>query len=305
LKNRIIIIASYLGLGFVIYLFFRKKIENRIIYEIKCAVILCGLFLFITIFLIVLWTTGQIIIINSFTDIVMGYYNAITVIGIILLSVWFLVWVFFLIKGMIFAGSKKIKWIFSSKTVFYISGIILVMFQLLSVFLIYQYFTIDQYVEFEANEGSAYILFDDMYDFQTARFLGFIFLNTAHAVKSVWNEKLIIIPASEKNMEIAFKNARFIYIAAHGYDGQLFFQSLDIVLEPEYFKQFQKDKLDFIYLSACSLGVKNYKKRWLQVFKDQTVVLFERDSAVLEHFLWMYFESTDVIKNIEFSLINE
>ena len=64
------------------------------------------------------------------------------------------------------------------------------------------------------------------------------------------------------------------------------------------FAHYKMSKLEFLYFSACQLGVNYYSEYWQIILSPTKVVLFDRDSAIMEHVIWMLFNSIESVKEL-------
>jgi hypothetical protein len=59
----------------------------------------------------------------------------------------------------------------------------------------------------------------------------------------------------------------------------------------DLFAQTKKEKLQFAYFTACDLGLYDYKEKWTNALKPAKVILYTRESSILENILWILIKS--------------
>ena len=111
------------------------------------------------------------------------------------------------------------------------------------------------------------------------------------------NEKVAILPFTENNLKKALNESKYLFIASHGFDG-LVFSGPEKFYTYMDFAHYKMSKLEFIYFSACQLGVNYYSEYWQRILSPAKVVLFDRDSAIMEHVIWMLFNSIESVKEL-------
>lgn len=120
------------------------------------------------------------------------------------------------------------------------------------------------------------------------------------------NEKIAILPLNKINLKKALNKSKYLFIASHGYNGHIVFDSKSYSytdFHTDFYIDFDKSNLKFVYFSACKLGVGGNKLNWQRIMSPAEIIIFNRNSAVMEHAFWILFNSIDVVKKINKDLI--
>jgi hypothetical protein len=122
------------------------------------------------------------------------------------------------------------------------------------------------------------------------------------------NNSVQVIPLTLVNLSIAMNNGKFIYLASHGLDGNIYLEdnpTMSILpkdfdqLEPVELRELvtRHDDLQFVYSAACYAGLAN--PSWEDFFAPAEVITFDRVSWVEEHVYWLWTQGPEVIRELE------
>jgi hypothetical protein len=110
------------------------------------------------------------------------------------------------------------------------------------------------------------------------------------------NFNISVLPLNKSNIISSFEISEYVVFLSHGEKGKLY--STSPTLEEysyQLFKGFSKDNVKFVYFSACYLGVDEYTNKWKNALKPAKVILYNRESAALEHMVWALFQADTFI----------
>lgn len=112
-------------------------------------------------------------------------------------------------------------------------------------------------------------------------------------------KELAILPLSNNSFVESVKEATYLIVLSHGEEGKVY--STKPLNEYEYslFEGIQKENLKLVYFSACYLGINGYKEKWKQAMMPARTILYDRESAVLEHIIWIVFNAKSSITRVE------
>lgn len=107
--------------------------------------------------------------------------------------------------------------------------------------------------------------------------------------------EISILPITSDNLCSGFENASYLFVMAHGIDGKLYTTNPLTAYSYSMIHEFQKQNLKLVYYSSCYLGVNGNDKNWTEASYPGEVVLYKRESALLEHIIWVAFTAKTII----------
>lgn len=182
-----------------------------------------------------------------------------------------------------------------NKRIFKVANISLASF-LLCLILVIAVFDLISPIEKEQDPEGFTVLYADVYGPASKNLLKAGFTPLALYLKQI-NEKVAILPFNESNLKNALVDSKYLFIASHGYDGYLF-SGPDKAYSYMDFANYKKSNLEFVYFSACGLGVDDYSEQWRRIMSPASIIIYDRDSAIMEHVIWILFKSIDALKEL-------
>jgi len=107
-----------------------------------------------------------------------------------------------------------------------------------------------------------------------------------------------ILPLSENSFIESVRQATYLIVLSHGEDGKMYSTRPLEPYEYSLFGNIKKENLRLVYFSACYLGVKGYGEKWRQAMMPAKTILYDRESAMLEHGIWMVFRAKDEMERV-------
>jgi len=104
-----------------------------------------------------------------------------------------------------------------------------------------------------------------------------------------------VLPLEEENLAASFMAAKYIVVLSHGDDGKVYTTRPLRPYTSGQFATLPKGNLRWIYFSACDLGIDGYDAGWRQAMEPVETILYDRESAVLEHVFWLLFRAKSLI----------
>jgi hypothetical protein len=299
MKQRLLIVLSYLGLGPLFWLMLRKRHDNPVHIHARNSIVLFGILLGIVLLYGISWLIEDIMVIREIPY-KAWYFRGIEKVTWGLVFIWLTVWFLSLLGAVLsendfilpglrgLNSNRRFCWI-SLWSYFATLGLL--------IWIVYLYYMNPEYVSYENQQSAAYVLYDDMYDIDQ-QLIGIPFYWLAREVKAKWGDKLVILPIQDETVKLALNNAIIVVVWTHGSDGKIWLYSSKRWLPPEYFRKYHKPRLKFIYLSACQLAKGKYENLWHEAFGGARVQMFSRLSAEIEHVLWNLFEGPTIVRNL-------
>jgi len=113
----------------------------------------------------------------------------------------------------------------------------------------------------------------------------------ALAAGARWGEGSTVVDAiSTDTIREAARHGRLVYLGTHGGDGKILFGGTPH--GPPGSLSPGKD-LQLVYISACHAG--DDAEAWSGAFAPARVVTFPRNSVVLEHAFWLWFQAPEIV----------
>lgn len=106
---------------------------------------------------------------------------------------------------------------------------------------------------------------------------------------------LAILPLNNINFVEGVKDAKYLIVLSHGENGKVYSTKPLNAYEYNLFDGIQKNNLRLVYFSACYLGTNNYRVKWKQAMIPAKTILYDRESAVIEHIIWIVFKAKSSI----------
>ena len=107
--------------------------------------------------------------------------------------------------------------------------------------------------------------------------------------------EISILPITSDNLCSGFENASYLLVMAHGIDGELYTTNPLTAYSFSMIHELPKQNLQLVYYSSCYLGVNGNDKNWTEASYPGEVVLYKRESAILEHIIWVAFRAKTII----------
>jgi len=109
--------------------------------------------------------------------------------------------------------------------------------------------------------------------------------------------EISILPITSDNLRSGFENARYLFIMAHGIDGKLYTTNPLTAYSYSMIRELPKPNLKLVYYSSCYLGVNGNDKNWAEASYPGKVIVYKRESALLEHIMWVVLRAKTIIQN--------
>lgn len=107
--------------------------------------------------------------------------------------------------------------------------------------------------------------------------------------------KTALLPLEEKNLGDSLNEAKYLIVLSHGEGGKVYSTNPLTPYTFDQFGKYMKGQLKLVYFSACYLGSNGYAKRWEEVMAPARTILYSRESAILEHVVWLVFRARHAI----------
>lgn len=109
--------------------------------------------------------------------------------------------------------------------------------------------------------------------------------------------EISILPITNDNLRSGFENTSYLFVMAHGIDGKLYTTNPLKAYSYSMIRELPKHNLKLVYYSSCYLGVNGNDRNWTEASYPGKVVLYKRESAILEHIIWVVFRAKTIIQN--------
>jgi hypothetical protein len=110
------------------------------------------------------------------------------------------------------------------------------------------------------------------------------------------SKNISAIPINKHNIEDALKKSKFIILLSHGGNGKIYANKPLTEYDCLLFRENNSGDLKYVYFSACYLGINGYKEKWENAMSPAKITIYNRESGILEHVLWIIFKAKNVIK---------
>jgi len=107
-----------------------------------------------------------------------------------------------------------------------------------------------------------------------------------------------VLPLSANSLVESVRQATYLIVLSHGDDGKAYSTHPLKSYEYSLFERIKKENLRLAYFSACYLGVKGYREKWRQAMKPAKIILYDRESAMLEHGIWLVFKAKGEMERV-------
>ena len=107
----------------------------------------------------------------------------------------------------------------------------------------------------------------------------------------VGKTELAVLPLSEESFIESVKEATCLIVLSHGEGGKVFSTNPLKAYEHSLFEGTQKRTLKLVYLSGCYVGAGDYMGKWKNAMAPAKTIAYDRESAVLEHIVWIAFRA--------------
>ncbi len=107
-----------------------------------------------------------------------------------------------------------------------------------------------------------------------------------------------ILPLTEKNIEAGINESRYLIVLSHGAGGKVYATNPLQAYTYEELERIPKRNLKLVYFSACYLGMDGNDEKWKEAMAPAEITIYDRESAVLEHMIWLIFRGKRIIKRI-------
>jgi hypothetical protein len=115
----------------------------------------------------------------------------------------------------------------------------------------------------------------------------------------VSRKQISILPINDVNLVSGFGTSTYLLILAHGVDGQLYTTNPLKAYSHEMIDRLSKKSLKLVYYSSCHLGIHGNDKLWVKASHPAKAILYTRESAILEHIVWLIFKARTEIPKSE------
>jgi hypothetical protein len=113
------------------------------------------------------------------------------------------------------------------------------------------------------------------------------------------NIRVSVLPIDEDNIKMTFRISEYVVVLSHGDDGKVYTTKPLKPYENYHFKKLDKGILKLVYFSACNLGINGYDSKWENAMRPAKVILYNRESAVIEHIIWLLFKAKSTIIDVD------
>lgn len=110
--------------------------------------------------------------------------------------------------------------------------------------------------------------------------------------------QLSILPLNEKNIEAGINGSRYLIVLSHGAGGKVYSTNPLQAYTYEELERIPKPDLKLVYFSACYLGMDGNDVKWKEAMAPAEIIVYDRESAVLEHIVWLLFKGKEIIKRL-------
>ena len=103
--------------------------------------------------------------------------------------------------------------------------------------------------------------------------------------------ELAILPLNEQSFAESVKEATCLIALSHGEAGKVYSTNPLKAYEYSLFEGLRKEALKLVYLSGCHVGEGGYAEKWKNAMAPAKTIVYDRESAVLEHIIWVVFRA--------------
>ncbi len=111
--------------------------------------------------------------------------------------------------------------------------------------------------------------------------------------------EISILPITNDNLRSGFENSSYLFVMAHGINGELYTTNPLTAYSYSMIRELPKQNLQLVYYSSCYLGVNGNDNNWTEASYPGEVVLYKRESALLEHIIWVVFKAKTIIQSLK------
>jgi hypothetical protein len=112
-------------------------------------------------------------------------------------------------------------------------------------------------------------------------------------------EKVGMMELNNESIEKALHGSKYLIILSHGGDGKLYSTNPLVPYGSDEFRKMNNGSVKFAYFSACDLGINGNDLKWKSAMLPGKTVLYDRDSGILEHIIWLNFKGRNEIRQYE------
>ena len=104
---------------------------------------------------------------------------------------------------------------------------------------------------------------------------------------------------NNESIEKALYRLKYLIILSHGDNGKLYSTNPLIPYTSDEFRKMNNGSVKFVYFSACDLGRNGNGLKWKSAMLPGKTILYDRDSGILEHIIWLNLKGINEIRQYE------